>query len=107
MEKIRAAQSAETSQSMFWIASDIIHFIIAVSEQYRVKATADEGMIGHKVESRDKLPVTASIMIITPCEKTPVKPYRGSALGQANSSGGHDIMCGKICSARKRMSIFS
>ena len=66
-----------------------------------VKAAADEVMIRHKVSVMwGKLPVTASIMIITPCVHTAVKPKRGSAGGQANSSGGHDIMCGKTGSAR-------
>lgn len=39
-------------------------------------------------------------MIITPCVHTAVKLKRGSARGQANGSGGHDIMCGKTGSAR-------
>lgn len=59
----------------------------------------------------EKLPLTASIIIITQRVYRPVKSYRGSVWGQASSSGGHDIMCGKICSARagtrKQMSIFS
>lgn len=47
-------------------------------------------------------------MIIAQCVHIPVKPYRGV---QRAVRGGHDIMCGKICSARsgtrKQMSIFS
>lgn len=36
----------------------------------------------------DKSPVTAPIMIITLCRHLPVKPYRGSACGRANSMDG-------------------